>query len=606
MSTFNQNSGTAVPTLINSSATILTANAVSSNALTVRQFGTGNVFSAQTTTGSTALFVGANGNVGVGTTGPVYQLSVATGLGATATPTVQILDTVGPKSLSVVTNASSGVYNAMVATGDTLMVAGVGSTVNTGVLTLAPWSAGSVGARIGGSSNIFGIYSNATTFYSNAVSPATVMTVVNGRVGIGTTNPTEVGAPGSLLHIYDNTGNNPTLTVDATGSTGQARIRLKAGFAPSTFRANRVDYYSNTNIIWTQITDYNQNGTNDMNFHSLGKGYASGGVLTLTQAGNVGIGTTSPSYLLDLGGGDIRTQNGGNVAGAGGAINFGANVGYGPMAQIKGALDTAAGSVNDQGSVVFLTRPLEVSPYTVRTNLTERMRITSGGLVGIGTTNPSGKLTVATSGGGTSAGGGWDANWSVVHGTTVGAAGGGVGIAFNDGNFGLLSCVTPSIGWRTMLYSAGRHDFYLNGTFALAMYNLMTGGATTISVDAGGGLQRGAVSDRRLKSNIVTMTDFGLKTITDLRPVTYEATPESLKRIGAGVHIGLVAQEVQTVFPYAVSADQDEQKTLTIDYIKLVPVMINAFKELSAENKALEARLAALEKAMLSTGTAGS
>jgi len=536
----------------------------------------------------------------------VYQLSVATGLGATATPTVQILDTVGPKSLSVVTNASSGVYNAMVATGDTLMVAGVGSTVNTGVLTLAPWSAGSVGARIGGSSNIFGIYSNATTFYSNAVSPATVMTVVNGRVGIGTTNPTEVGAPGSLLHIYDNTGNNPTLTVDATGSTGQARIRLKAGFAPSTFRANRVDYYSNTNIIWTQITDYNQNGTNDMNFHSLGKGYASGGVLTLTQAGNVGIGTTSPSYLLDLGGGDIRTQNGGNVAGAGGAINFGANVGYGPMAQIKGALDTAAGSVNDQGSVVFLTRPLEVSPYTVRTNLTERMRITSGGLVGIGTTNPSGKLTVATSGGGTSAGGGWDANWSVVHGTTVGAAGGGVGIAFNDGNFGLLSCVTPSIGWRTMLYSAGRHDFYLNGTFALAMYNLMTGGATTISVDAGGGLQRGAVSDRRLKSNIVTMTDFGLKTITDLRPVTYEATPESLKRIGAGVHIGLVAQEVQTVFPYAVSADQDEQKTLTIDYIKLVPVMINAFKELSAENKALEARLAALEKAMLSTGTAGS
>ena len=69
MSTFNQGVP-AVPTLINSSATILTANAVSSNALTVRQFGTGNVFSAQTTTGSTALFVGANGNIGIGTTNP--------------------------------------------------------------------------------------------------------------------------------------------------------------------------------------------------------------------------------------------------------------------------------------------------------------------------------------------------------------------------------------------------------------------------------------------------------------------------------------------------------------------------------------------------------
>jgi hypothetical protein len=111
--------------------------------------------------------------------------------------------------------------------------------------------------------------------------------------------------------------------------------------------------------------------------------------VVITLGGNVGIGTASPTYLLDMSGGDIRTQNGGNVGGAGGAINFGANVGYGPMAQIKGALDTAAGSVNDQGSVVFLTRPQEVSPYTVRTNLTERMRITSGGNVGINTPSPS-------------------------------------------------------------------------------------------------------------------------------------------------------------------------------------------------------------------------
>jgi hypothetical protein len=112
--------------------------------------------------------------------------------------------------------------------------------------------------------------------------------------------------------------------------------------------------------------------------------------VTIRYDGNVGIGTTSPGYLLDLGYGDIRVQNGGNVGGAGGAINFGANAGCGPMAQIKGALETAAGSVNDQGSVVFLTRPQEVSPYTVRTNLTERMRITSGGNVGIGTTSSGG------------------------------------------------------------------------------------------------------------------------------------------------------------------------------------------------------------------------
>ena len=99
------------------------------------------------------------------------------------------------------------------------------------------------------------------------------------------------------------------------------------------------------------------------------------------------------------------------------------------------------------------------------------------------------------------------------------------------------------------------------------------------------------------------MTDFGLATVTALRPVTYEATPESLPRIGAGTHVGLVAQEVQTIFPYAVSADQDEQKTLTIDYIKIVPVMINAIKELSAENTALKTQLAAMEQS-LATATA--
>jgi hypothetical protein len=75
MSTFNQGIP-GVPTLINSSQVLLTGNAASANALTVRQFGTGNVFSAQTTSGTTALFVGANGNVGVGTASPNQTLEI--------------------------------------------------------------------------------------------------------------------------------------------------------------------------------------------------------------------------------------------------------------------------------------------------------------------------------------------------------------------------------------------------------------------------------------------------------------------------------------------------------------------------------------------------
>jgi hypothetical protein len=230
------------------------------------------------------------------------------------------------------------------------------------------------------------------------------------------------------------------------------------------------------------------------------------------------------------------------------------------------------------------------------------MTIDSSQRVGIGTDAPAAKLAVVTGGSATQAGPSWDANWFTV-GTAGNSIANAVGLGYNTGsNYGVLACVQPTVAWRNMVYTAAAHDFYLAGTFATAIRNVLTGGATTISVDASGYIQRGAVSDQRLKSNIVTMSEFGLATITGLRPVTYEATPESLSRIGAGIHVGLVAQEVQTIFPYAVSADQDEQKTLTIDYIKLVPVMINAFKELSAENtvlktqlSAMDARLAALE-----------
>ena len=74
MSNFNQ--GIPGPaTLINSSSTLLYGNSASANALSVQQLGAGNVASFRTTTGATALFVGANGNVGIGQTNPAAPLS---------------------------------------------------------------------------------------------------------------------------------------------------------------------------------------------------------------------------------------------------------------------------------------------------------------------------------------------------------------------------------------------------------------------------------------------------------------------------------------------------------------------------------------------------
>jgi hypothetical protein len=149
-----------------------------------------------------------------------------------------------------------------------------------------------------------------------------------------------------------------------------------------------------------------------------------------------------------------------------------------------------------------------------------------------------------------------------------------------------------------MTYTAAAHDFYIAGTFITSLRNNMTGGATTISVDANGYITRGAVSDQRLKSNIVTMTDYGLGTVNALRPVTYEANEVGLPTMGTGTHIGLIAQEVEQVFPYAVSANNDDLNTLTLDYVKFIPVLIKSIQELSAENTALKTRLDSLEQSL--------
>ena len=56
----------------------------------------------------------------------------------------------------------------------------------------------------------------------------------------------------------------------------------------------------------------------------------------------------------------------------------------------------------------------------------------------------------------------------------------------------------------------------------------------------------------------------------------------------------MIAQDVQAVLPEAVSNDSDGM--LNVSYTELIPLAIEAIKELKAKNSALEARLLALEQ----------
>jgi len=102
--------------------------------------------------------------------------------------------------------------------------------------------------------------------------------------------------------------------------------------------------------------------------------------LRITSAGNVGIGTTTPNEKLEVGGNiSIRT-----ASGTYGSLRFGTtNASY---------LDTWAGIDSDWESTGVNVGNLRF--YTAYGTRSEKMRITSGGNVGIGTTTPASKLDV--------------------------------------------------------------------------------------------------------------------------------------------------------------------------------------------------------------------
>jgi hypothetical protein len=89
-------------------------------------------------------------------------------------------------------------------------------------------------------------------------------------------------------------------------------------------------------------------------------------------------------------------------------------------------------------------------------------------------------------------------------------------------------------------------------------------------------------SDQRLKENIADADDAGSK-IDAIQVRKFD-----WKVDGSHQDYGMVAQELQTVAPEAVSGDPDSDEMMGVDYSKLVPMMLK-------EIQSLRARIAALE-----------
>jgi hypothetical protein len=204
------------------------------------------------------------------------------------------------------------------------------------------------------------------TVTTRGAATTTGMTIA-GNVGIGTT------APGSKLSI--------------AGASHSYNINP---------HSSGIDLYSTGNIAPHYQTTF------DWYTGAPGAGTFRMG---LTASGNLGIGTTSPSEKLTVLGSDATTFQGagiynsytyGNADKAESRFNLGKLEGstYQPMGAI-GAFPTV-NTDSSSGILSFYTRTSQ--------SVTEKMRITSGGNVGIGTTTPTAPLEITNTG---SAGGGY-------------------------------------------------------------------------------------------------------------------------------------------------------------------------------------------------------
>lgn len=213
------------------------------------------------------------------------------------------------------------------------------------------------------------------------------ITVSNGNVGIGTTNP------------------QYTLDVNGNAHISSGSIIANTGFVGGDGDGASFSTVDNVIQSWWGL------GFNSSCCGITGSNYSivfdtrTGNIFT---QGSVGIGTTNPSAKFQLYGDGGQTtgamtdvaSRGANLEidaanaayGSGAALTFGNNQSIGSgsmgMAAIKGFLYD--GSNNTSGAIVFSTRSSSIA-----TALSENMRVAPGGNVGIGTTSPGKPLDVS-------------------------------------------------------------------------------------------------------------------------------------------------------------------------------------------------------------------
>jgi hypothetical protein len=121
----------------------------------------------------------------------------------------------------------------------------------------------------------------------------------------------------------------------------------------------------------------------------------------------------------------------------------------------------------------------------------------------------------------------------------------------------------------------------------------------TSTLDVNGEIEAIAIkgpSDIRYKKNIRPLNN-SLEKVLALKGYNYEWRREEFpdKKFKIGNDIGLIAQEVEKIIPEVVYTDDNEMQSKSIDYAKLVPLLVEAIKEQEKEIQDLKRQLNVLK-----------
>ena len=302
--------------------------------------GSSDIFALSSSTGARMFTVTADGKVGIGTTTPQAKLQVsATGAGS-------------GKAFSVAD--SNGI--------ERFLVQDNGYVSYRDYLTNV-----SNGARISSVSNIIGL--RAASAGDDQVTITTA-----GNVGIGTTSPTR------KLNVHDTSS---AVIAELTGGTAAgALLDIRAHTADPGFRL-----YQAGAAKWSFGSD-----TSNGDAFVINTGASlTGSQFTLTTAGNVGIGTTSPDYKFEVYAGGSNTARFQNTAQYNVVTldNLSGNGSLQNLLRFNNSGSTQWSIGNDAANSNALT-----FSSSALLNTGQRMVLTTSGNVGIGTTTPAYLLDV--------------------------------------------------------------------------------------------------------------------------------------------------------------------------------------------------------------------